>query len=98
MVTIAYVAFAVLGEITLGVVNMLFTTSKQYARTLGLELEPEAIAGNVLIGAFEIQTGGQLCDLPGMVNGYWSSWETCREGLHRLESEFTVNSGVAAGF
>lgn len=67
---------------------MLLNKLKQYGRTLGLELVPETVAGNIVIGAFEIQTGIPLSDLPEMVNGYWSTWEGCCVGLDHFGSDF----------
>ena len=71
---------------------MPITKLKQYGRTLGLDLIRVPVAENILIGAFEIQTGIQLDDLPQMVNGYWSSWERCGLGLRDFASDFAVDS------
>jgi len=70
---------------------LLIIKLRQYARTLGLDVVPVPIAGNLEIGAFEIQTGIQLSDLPEMVNGHWSSWESCSVGLHHVESDFAMD-------
>lgn len=71
---------------------MLPIRSQRYARMLGLDLVSVSGAETPLIGAFEMQTGMQLSDLPEMVNGFWSSWERCSVGLHRFESDFLVDS------
>ncbi len=74
-----------------GLANMPLIKLKQFGRTLGLDLMQVSVAGNILIGAFEVQTGIQLDDLPEMASGYWSSWERCDLGLRHIASDFAVD-------
>ena len=76
--------------------DMLLIKSREHARMLGLDLAPVSVADSIYIGAFEIQTGIQLSDLPAMVDGFWPSWEECCVGLQHLKSDFTMDSPSVA--
>ena len=55
---------------------------RRYARKLGLKLELQRSAGELVIIAREIQTGIRITDLPGMGKvGSWQSWSDCLAGL-----------------
>ncbi len=66
----------------------------RFARRVGLELEAISGADGIKIYAFELTTGIEFTDLPGMaVDGYWPSWDATLSGLQRyLDEAMTAGS------
>jgi hypothetical protein len=62
---------------------------RRYARKLGLKLELQRSAGELVIVAREIQTSIRITDLPGMGEaGSWQSWPDCLAGLKTSKRRF----------
>lgn len=60
----------------------------RFAKRVGVELEPISNSSGTGIYAFELTTGLELIDLPGMTAaGYWPSWRDSLCGLQKYLQE-----------